>query len=482
MILKLLEMKVKALFLVTIAFAGLMILFYMKWTLDWMLGFTTKEQQPLHLSETVDETIAREMSQVSQGWTGPPAHPNIPVMLWWTPFTGDDGLQQCGDHSCFVTNDRRYRHHPMVKTIFFYGSDFKPHDVPLPRQKDEDWALFHEESPKNNPIFSHTAMIQQFNHTATFRIKSDLPLVTQYLEDVQMITESQFLIPLEVKNRMIEEEGLAPVAYVQSGCETPSMRDEWVTEFMKHIKVDSYGSCLHNKDLPREIQGSDKFKDRQYFNLLAKYKFVIAIENAVCDDYVTEKLWRTLQVGAIPIYLGAPNIHQYLPHSKAAILVKDFDSVAAVAEYVKMLDSDDAKYTDYMRHKQMYNSGDLVTNSLLVDLLEKRKWGVTSQQQFSMGNFVKHFQCLVCERVANNVWFGNLGFRGLPYDASTDHYGCPIPLSPLTGKVDPKNWYVDLWYRSLREAEVLDTFILENKPFNESTFYQRLQLHSRADR
>ena len=43
------------------------------------------------------------------------------------------------------------------------------------------------------------------------------------------------------------------------------------------------------------------------------------------------------------------------------------------------------------------------------EMLEQRKWGVSSQQQASMGNFVKHFQCLVCERVANNNWFSNLG-------------------------------------------------------------------------
>ena len=32
---------------------------------------------------------------------------------------------------------------------------------------------------------------------------------------------------------------------------------------------------------------------------LAGYKFVVAVENAACPDYVTEKLWRALQV-AIP--------------------------------------------------------------------------------------------------------------------------------------------------------------------------------------
>lgn len=41
---------------------------------------------------------------------------------------------------------------------------------------------------------------------------------------------------------------------------------------------------------------------------VAQYQFTLAIENAVCDDYITEKLWRPLMVGSIPIYFGSPTI------------------------------------------------------------------------------------------------------------------------------------------------------------------------------
>ena len=297
----------------------------------------------------------------------------------------------------------------MLKTVLFYGSDFKPDDLPLPRPAGVDWALFHEESPKNNPIFCHAAMMERFNHTSTFRRASDMPLTTQYLEDLKMITDETFLIPVHVKDQLMREEGLAPVAYVQSGCDTPSMRDEWVEELMKHVRVDSYGGCLHNKDLPRELRGSEKMRERDYLGLLAKYKFVISIENAVCDDYVTEKLWRTLQVGAVPIYLGAPNIEEYLPHPRAAVLVKDFGSVEEVAELVMQLDRDQAGYESYLVHKRVHGGDKPVANRLLVELLEERKWGVTAEQQARLGNFVKHFQCLVCRRVADNVHFTSLG-------------------------------------------------------------------------
>ena len=53
--------------------------------------------------------------KVSNGWTGSPTYPRIPVLVWWQPFTGDDGIQTCGKHQCFVTNDRAYRNHPMLR-------------------------------------------------------------------------------------------------------------------------------------------------------------------------------------------------------------------------------------------------------------------------------------------------------------------------------------------------------------------------------
>lgn len=45
-----------------------------------------------------------------------------------------------------------------------------------------------------------------------------------------------------------------------------------------------------------------------FTKFVAQYKFTLAIENAKCDDYITEKLWRPLIAGSIPIYLGSPSV------------------------------------------------------------------------------------------------------------------------------------------------------------------------------
>ena len=138
----------------------------------------------------------------------------------------------------------------LFQVFVYYGSDFNPKDVPLPRKPEHEWALLHEESPKNNYIFSFTEALELFNHTATFSRHSDYTLVTQAIEDKNWLENTKYLVPTAEKNRHLAE--LAPVLYVQSDCFTPADRDNYVEMLMKQIKVDSYGTCLHNKELPKQ--------------------------------------------------------------------------------------------------------------------------------------------------------------------------------------------------------------------------------------
>ena len=132
----------------------------------------------------------------------------------------------------------------------FYGTDFQYDDLPLPRTPHHHWALFHEESPKNIYLLSHEDVLVLFNHTATFRRESDHPLTTQYLHDLSVLEDTEYLKPTREKNGRLGD--LALVNYVQSDCGTPSDRDHLVQMLQRHIKVDSYGQCEHNKDLPQE--------------------------------------------------------------------------------------------------------------------------------------------------------------------------------------------------------------------------------------
>lgn len=76
----------------------------------------------------------------------------------------------------------------LLQAVVFYGSSFAPLDLPIPRQPWHDWALLHEESPKNNPSFCYHPLISLFNYTATWSRKSSFPLTLLSLPKLSDIT------------------------------------------------------------------------------------------------------------------------------------------------------------------------------------------------------------------------------------------------------------------------------------------------------
>ena len=85
----------------------------------------------------------------------------LPVLLWWykEAYTQNTAEKthtiQCSSGACITSIDRALRNDPSIRAFVFYGTSFLANDLPLPRQPFHLWALLHEESPKNNWIFSH---------------------------------------------------------------------------------------------------------------------------------------------------------------------------------------------------------------------------------------------------------------------------------------------------------------------------------------
>lgn len=391
-----------------------------------------------------------------------------PIILWWTPFTGETGtVHQCGLEKCFFTQNRSYLNNNLLQAILFYGSDFNPLDLPLPRKNNHDWGLLHEESPKNNFLYCFKEGMELFNHTATFKRESDFPLTLQYLDSLESLVNHKYFKSTEQKNKELTK--LSPVVYVQSDCNTPSERDSYIQELMKYIKIDSYGKCLHNKDLSERLSDPVEGMDNEEFwELLSNYKFSISFENAVCNDYITEKLWRPLSVGSVPIYYGSSSVKDWLPHNNSVILASEFDSPKHLADYLHMLNSNKTAYELHLHHK-IYKK---ITNNLLKETMVKRKWGINND--FEKGNFIEHFECFVCERISQNFRAKQNGMPLTSYQATVSHYGCPKPTSPLKNKSIPISWWAELYDKSKYEVVTLRQLMKEYSNFTEKQYYDRV--------
>ncbi|XP_042881467.1 alpha-(1,3)-fucosyltransferase C-like [Penaeus japonicus] len=100
------------------------------------------------------------------------------------------------------------------------------------------------------------------------------------------------------------------VAWMSSHCQTRSRREDYVKQLQEHVYVHVYGACGALSCGRRKSHR----KDRCWQDVLARrYLFYLAFENSMCDAYVTEKLWKPLVHGVVPIVLGGANYSQYLP-------------------------------------------------------------------------------------------------------------------------------------------------------------------------
>ncbi|XP_028816507.1 GDP-fucose protein O-fucosyltransferase 4 [Denticeps clupeoides] len=398
----------------------------------------------------------------------------LPIILWWSGnifphFPRDTERIDCGLSSCLVTRNRKVQLYKRTSTIIFYGTDFRAYEAPLPRPPHQTWALFHEESPMNNYLLSHLPCIRLFNYTATFRRGSDYPLTLQWLPTLDYLVQPT-AVPLREKNRL-RRAGLAPVLYMQSHCDVPSDRDRYVQELMKYIQVDSYGKCLNNMPLPQHLEDTSTAtgEEGHFMAFVARYKFHLAMENGLCPDYITEKLWRPLHQGCVPVYRGSASVADWLPDSHSAVLVDDFPSPQKLAEFLLALDADDAAYERYLRFK----SPGKITNARLLQGMQDREWGVNDM---SKPNYLNGFECFVCDQENKRLAAERKHRRDPqlhpappPKMATNSHMGCPMP-HPSYGEVEhlPSNdgwlqmWPQDYW-QSLDQVAALESLLRHNE-------------------
>ena len=130
------------------------------------------------------------------------------------------------------------------------------------------------------------------------------------------------------------------VALFVSNCKLFSnsrWRSNYLVELMKHIHIDSYGKCWHNVETP--VTRSNAFDS--FSGLASKYRMVVAFENTIEDDYISEKLNLVYSSGAIPVYWGPPQIYSWVPGNHTFIDASKFQGPKDLAEYLKRVDMED---------------------------------------------------------------------------------------------------------------------------------------------
>ncbi len=149
----------------------------------------------------------------------------------------------------------------------------------------------------------------------------------------------------------------APILWINSNCDTPSNRTEYMLELMRYIRVDVRGKCGNSNWNQTSIPSDPKIWIQEKTKFSKQYLFTVAIENSLEYDYVTEKLWQPLAAGSVPIYLGAPNIDDWLPCSNYSCIInlRKFSSVRDAAKFINEIVENKERYTQYHQWRNEEN-------------------------------------------------------------------------------------------------------------------------------
>ena len=213
----------------------------------------------------------------------------------------------------------------------------------IAKQPGQMWIALSMESDINYPLLANLEFMRHFDLTMTYHLHSDIPCVYCGAETRDAL-----------KRRPLPKTQSASTAFFGSNSADRCGRLDYVRDLMQYLPVDSYGRCFTNRQLSEDFGATTKLET------IARYKFTLAFENSISQDYVTEKFFGPLIAGSVPVYRGAPNIEDFAPGEHCFINAADFKGPRELSEYLLYLASHDAEYESYLAWKEKPFAGRLL--------------------------------------------------------------------------------------------------------------------------
>ncbi|XP_042334715.1 3-galactosyl-N-acetylglucosaminide 4-alpha-L-fucosyltransferase FUT3-like [Sceloporus undulatus] len=248
----------------------------------------------------------------------------LTIFLWIWSFGQHHHLENCskalGIPNCHFTADQTW--HPRADTIVTHHRGVCRAPQLLPQGQRpwlQHWTWFNMEPPSLSPNF--TSMDSLFNLTRTYR--RDLDIFLPYGQLRVLAKHHNPAMPL--KSKM--------VAWVVSHWNLGSHLEKYFQDLSRYLPMDLYGP---NQTLPAS----------KSFSILSKYKFYLAFEDSVPENYITMQFWRnTLTALTMPIVQGPPwrNYQHHLP-SGAFIHIDHFQMAKDLDLFLHKLDRSPNQY------------------------------------------------------------------------------------------------------------------------------------------
>jgi hypothetical protein len=214
----------------------------------------------------------------------------------------------------------------------------------LARLSDAVKIMVTRESPFNMSTNFDQNYLKYFDYVGTWHddfidnkkfIKMYYPVAWPMIEDLVPFAQKKLCV---IISRYLEN---FPLLYAER---------QQATDFFERFHADDYD--FYGKDW--ESSQYKRYKTYKGFvaadkkiDCLKQYKFCICYENSRFPGYITEKIFDCFQAGCVPVYLGAPNVDQYIP-SNCFISFTRFKNYKNLYRY--LIGIDEKKYEEYLRN------------------------------------------------------------------------------------------------------------------------------------
>ncbi|XP_037094589.1 alpha-(1,3)-fucosyltransferase 7-like [Pollicipes pollicipes] len=298
-------------------------------------------------------------------------------ILFWTPFWTSYRdwphffnamtAGECPVSNCDLTFDADELDQADAVVFHLIDLYWSQNNLPSRRPAGQIWILFCLESPAypQTRIINTTVLNGVFNWTMSYRWDSDIPVPYGLVLPRNSLSEAarQHVLPEAVRRslplrpqlqRSLSRPKTKLVAWMASNCDAPSRRSDYVRELQMYIPVDVYGACGPLTCGQREsVKRQEDDSNSVCEVTMASYRFYLAFENALCPDYVTEKFFRTLTLGVVPVVMGGAQYSKLAPDGSFIDAMRY--RPRQLAQLLLYLESNNTAYEDFFLWKESYD-------------------------------------------------------------------------------------------------------------------------------